>query len=123
MQLDETRRSIGAARGSQDAGRRADRCLNTSELRIVRAACVTGVLEIGVVEEVEELCTEFQLGVAHVGDGQTERLEGAEVHVRVRRSDQAVTALTSSKAGRRSKRVDKVARRVQDTGHHVHNMR
>ena len=80
------------------------------------------VLEVGVVEEVEELCTELQLGVPHVRDGEAEGLEGSEVHIRVGRSDQAITALTSSETIGNSERVDKVAGMSDDTGHHVLNM-
>jgi hypothetical protein len=108
VQLDETRRGIAAACRTEDAGRSSDRALDRAErtVLVARRKLVRRVLEVRVVEEVEELCTDLQLHNLRVRN--RNRLEGTEVHVGVCRPDDAVAALLSE-VGWWGERINKVA--------------
>src|ERR1700744_3241435 len=108
MQLDETRGSIAAAGRSENAGGGSNSTLNRTQrtVLVARRELVRRVLEVGGVEEVEELRSELQL---HDFRGRDRNdLESTEVHIGVRRPDEAVTALLAE-VGRWSERANKVA--------------
>ena len=108
MQLDETRGGIAAAGRSEDAGRSSDCARNRTQRTccVGRRQTVRRVLKVRVVEEVEELRSELQLHDLRVRNRND--LEGSEVHVGVRRPDEAVATLLDE-VGRRAERADKVA--------------